>query len=101
MMRWWLATTLVALSIAGCDVPLEGLRDPPGVDAAGSPDAAEPDAYISTASHVDSGATTQPDASHAVLEDASVDGNDAHAMEAGAPDSRTREEAGEGSRNDD
>jgi hypothetical protein len=100
MMRWWLATTLVALSIAGCDLPLEGQRDPSGVDAAGSTDAGEPDAYTSTTPHVDAGATSLPDASHAVLEDGSGDGNDAHALEAGAPDSRPPE-AGEGPRNDD
>jgi hypothetical protein len=101
MTRWWLATPLVALSIAGCDLPLEGQRDTSGVDAAGSPDAAEPDASISTSPHLDSGATSHPDASHAVLEDGSADGNDAHATEAGAPDSGTEAEAGEGSGHDD
>jgi len=101
MMRWWLATALVALSIAGCDVPLEGLREPSEVDAAGNTDAAEPDAYISTAQQVDSGATSQPEAGHLVLGDGSGDGNDARTTEAGAPDSRPRGEAGEGSGDDD
>jgi hypothetical protein len=101
MMRWWLATALVALSLAGCDMPLEGLRDPSGVDAAGSTDAAEPDAYISSPPHVDSGAATAPDASHAVLKDGSGDGNDAHAIEAGAKESGTRAEAGDEAGDDD
>jgi len=101
MLRWWLATALVVLSFAGCDLPLEGLRDPSGVDAAGITDATEPDAYTSTAPHVDSGSTSPLDASHAVLEDGSGDGKDARAMEAGAPDSRTRTEAGEGAGDDD
>jgi len=100
MLRWWLATALVVFSLAGCDVPLEGLRDPSVVDA-GSTDATELDAYTSTAPLVDSGAMSQLDASHAVLEDGSGDGNDARAMEAGAPDSRTRPEAGQGTGDDD
>jgi hypothetical protein len=101
MKRWWLAAALVALFFAGCDMPLEGLRDPSGVDASGNTDATEPDAYTSTATHVDSGATSPPDAAHDAIDDGSGDGNDARAMEAGAPDSRKQEEAGEGSGDDD
>jgi len=96
MKHWRLAMALVALSLAGCDVPLEGLRDPSGVDAAGSADA-DPDAYISTAQHTDSGATSPSDAGHDALED----GSDEHAVEAGEPDSPTRADAREGPRHDD
>jgi hypothetical protein len=96
MLRWSLATALIALFLAGCDVPLEGLRDPLEVDAAGGADA-QPEAYAPpTLPHVDAGAGTTPDASHTVLKDGSAGGHDATAMEeAGMPHPGPQADAGD------
>ena len=96
MLRWSLSTALIVLFLTGCDVPTVGLRDLSGVDAAGSADAAEPDAYPPShpVPHVDSGGESAPDASQAALKDGAGDGNDAHAIEAGAPDSGPQADAG-------
>jgi hypothetical protein len=100
MVRWSLSTALIALFLAGCDMPLDGLRD--SVDAAASADAEGPDTYAPPpVRRVDSGAETTPDASHTSLEDGSADGNDAHPIEAGAPDAKPPADAEDDSRDDD
>jgi hypothetical protein len=100
MLRWSLSTALIALLFAGCDVPLDGLRDPPQLDAGGSTDA-EPDAYSPpTMLPVDSGGGTVADAGRTALKDGSEDSHDAHAIDASAPDSGSQDDAGEGTEDD-
>jgi len=101
MVRWSVSTALIALLVAGCDVPLDGQRDPSGVDAAGSTDA-EPEAYAPpSVAPVDSGAGGILDAGRSALKDGSGDGHDAHAIEAGAPDSGPHADAGDDTGDDD
>ena len=102
MLRWSLSTALIALLVTGCDVPLDGLHDPPQVDADGSIDATEPDAYSPPSMvPVDSGTVSTPDAGRAVFKDGSGDGHEAHPIDASAPDSGSQADTGgEGSEDD-